>query len=567
MKRTLGSIITVLALFSLLFLPAVPASSASLVSPTPALDPKPPVQTVKLLFIHHSTGENWLRDDYGGLGQALEDNNYFVSDTNYGWGPDAIGDRTDIPNWTEWFASAQSPTIMKAVFKESGQNSAYTRLSNDPGGENIIIMFKSCFPNSALEGNPNDAPDPDGSLSVGHAKYVYNQILPYFASRPDKLFIIITAPPLSDGTYARNARGFNNWLVNDWLAENGYTLNNVGVFDFYNVLTAKQAHHWYKDGEIQHIVQNKNTLAYPSGDDHPNVVGSRKASDEFLPLLNIYYNRWAGSGKLSQPTNSSIMPTRDAGSGSPAPAGETGEGAGSGVPLPPELVLTVDDFESGAGWEPDRDTATASTITCYADQGTGMGGSAALLIDFSITPGSWGNCTLFFDSPQDWSDGKMLAFQVHSIEPGLPFSVAVYHGTQESRESYHKYLTTSSVYPEGYVEYTTLWGELLRPEWEQNAGSAFAGTDEVLGLSFGLEGLGDTPYKGMIWIDNVTVQKFPGSVGPGQAVTPLTATQVEATPAENAKQTGSSPFSKLPCLGAVLLPVLFFGLTLIIRKK
>ena len=49
----------------------------------------PPAAPVKLVFIHHSTGENWLADGNGGLGIALRDNNYFVSDTNYGWGPDA----------------------------------------------------------------------------------------------------------------------------------------------------------------------------------------------------------------------------------------------------------------------------------------------------------------------------------------------------------------------------------------------------------------------------------------------------------------------------------------------
>jgi hypothetical protein len=53
---------------------------------------------MRLIFIHHSTGENWLRDDYGELGKALSENNYFVSDTNYGWGPEGIGDRTDIIN-------------------------------------------------------------------------------------------------------------------------------------------------------------------------------------------------------------------------------------------------------------------------------------------------------------------------------------------------------------------------------------------------------------------------------------------------------------------------------------
>ena len=82
-------------------------------------NPNPPGEVVKLIFIHHSTGENWLRDEYGNLGRRLGENNYFVSDTNYSWGPDAIGDRTDIPNWTEWFRSENTPVYMDALFNQS----------------------------------------------------------------------------------------------------------------------------------------------------------------------------------------------------------------------------------------------------------------------------------------------------------------------------------------------------------------------------------------------------------------------------------------------------------------
>lgn len=323
MKRTkvflAFSVIIVLA-FTLSTLPATAAPVYQQV-----YDPSPPARPVKLIFIHHSTGENWLTDGYGNLGQTLGENNYFVSDTNYGWGPDSIGDRTDIPDWIEWFASERTPDYMDALFNESSQNSGYTRLFEDTGGENVIIMFKSCFPNSALEGNPDDQPDPDGWLSVGHAKYVYNEILQYFATRPDKLFIVITAPPLSDPTYAENARAFNQWLVNDWLDDNNYTLPNVAVFDFYTILTARDAHHRYTDGRIEHSYGSSNTLAYPSGDDHPSEAGSRKATEEFVPLLNVFYHRWAATAPAvpSVPVESFEETAPEA-----------------GVPLPPESEET-----------------------------------------------------------------------------------------------------------------------------------------------------------------------------------------------------------------------------------
>jgi hypothetical protein len=272
-------------------------AAALTVPPAWVPNPAPPAQTAKLIFIHHSTGENWLRDDYGDLGKTLNANNYFVSDTNYGWGPNGIGDRTDIPNWREWFRSAQTPTYMKALYSEDGQHSSYTRTRANPGGENRIVMFKSCFPNSNLTGNPTDpANSSDPEYSVGHSKYVYNELLKYFRTRPDKLFIVITAPPLIHIDQPENPRAFNNWLVNDWLSVNHYPFSNVAVFDFYNVLTAVNAHHRYNagTGTIEHIVvAGKNELAYPSGgDDHPNEAGSQKATDEFVPLLNIFYNFW-----------------------------------------------------------------------------------------------------------------------------------------------------------------------------------------------------------------------------------------------------------------------------------
>ena len=227
-KRNLVTVMMIWLAFTLIAASFLPRPRAQ------ADNPNPPEQPVKLIFIHHSTGENWLTDGYGNLGRTLGQNNYFVSDTNYGWGPDAIGDRTDIPNWTEWFASASTPTYMEALFNESGQNASYARSLSDPGGENQIVMFKSCFPNSALEGNLNDPPGDYEDMTISGAKYVYNTILGYFATRPDKLFIVITAPPLSDPEYSANARAFNQWLLNDWLRENNYSQSNVAVFDFYN---------------------------------------------------------------------------------------------------------------------------------------------------------------------------------------------------------------------------------------------------------------------------------------------------------------------------------------------
>ena len=282
-------------------------------------EPSPPTEPVKLVFVHHSSGENWLNDGDGGLGIALRDANYFISDTNYGWGPDSIGDYTDIGHWWEWFRGSNSATYLNALYTEYAQHSEYSRLATDPGGENKIILFKSCFPNSYLGGDPADPPATgDNPLrgqdawseyhTVANAKGIYNDILAYFATRQDRLFIVITAPPQmaseTDAAHAANARALNDWLVNDWL--DGYSHDNVAVFDFYNVLTSNGGdpdtndlgeetgnHHRWWSGAVQHTqTVDSDYAAYPTGDSHPSAAGNQKASAEFVRLLNVYYNRW-----------------------------------------------------------------------------------------------------------------------------------------------------------------------------------------------------------------------------------------------------------------------------------
>lgn len=191
-------------------------------------------------------------------------------------------------------------------------------MSTSASGENQIVMFKSCFPNSALQGNINDPTPPidtnplRGQSSdsqyhtVANAKGIYLDLLEYFKTRPDILFVVITAPPLSDATYAGNARALNNWLVDEWLTN--YTVGNVFVFDFYNVLTSNGGnantndvdlesgnHHRWWNGEVQHKTDgdddaNPNTLEYPTEDDHPSIAGNQKAKAEFVALLNNAYN-------------------------------------------------------------------------------------------------------------------------------------------------------------------------------------------------------------------------------------------------------------------------------------
>ncbi len=511
-------------------------------------DASPPDHVVKLIFIHHSTGENWLTDGYGDLGKTLGGNNYFVSDTNYGWGPEAIGDRTDIPNWTEWFASENTPMFMDALFNESGQNASYTRTLPDPGGENEIIMFKSCFPNSVLEGSPDDPPDPDGWLSVGHAKFVYNEILKYFAARPDKLFVVITAPPLSDSTYADNARAFNDWLLNDWLAENNYTLNNVAVFDFYNVLTSPDAHHRFNNGQVEHIATGSNVLYYPSGDDHPSVQGSQKATDEFIPLLNIFYHRWQSGGIVSP--QSDMSPTESV----PVPAEPQTGGA--------QTLGVIDDFEQGplpgtSGWEAYFQDNADTTLSCAPDASRAVNGSNSLQFKFDVMANTWATCGIYYDSVKDWSGGQGISFYLQSDRAEIYFDVDLYGGTPGGHTTYVHGLATSTQNTNEWTLVQIPWSEILRAEWEENAGTPF-NPAEVTGFSIGLSAPENSRVTGTLWLDDLAL------MGPESNEPPVV--QPATEPAE---EPAEEPAAERPsiCRGAGALPLLLFGLMLWGRKR
>jgi len=352
------------------------------------IDPSPPAEPVRLIFIHHSTGENWLSDYNGGLGPELRDNNYYVSDTNYGWGPNSIGDQTDIGHWWLWFRGPDSNEYMNALYAESDQHCYYSRLSESPGGDNEIVMFKSCFPNSALQGDPNDPVPPiasnplrsQGSGSeyhtVANAKGIYIDLLEYFRNHQEKLFIVITAPPLSNAEYSGNARAFNQWLVNDWL--DGYPYSNVFVFDFYNVLTTNGGspnvndlglstgnHHRLWSGAIQHSVDgdpSHNVLAYLTGDDHPSQAGNLKATGEFVTLLNVAYHLWKEEPPVP-PTVDNVAAS-DIGNN----AARIGAQITSTGGLDPHLYIGWGTSDGGTGsWQNTADLGIQGTGTYYTD--------------------------------------------------------------------------------------------------------------------------------------------------------------------------------------------------------
>ncbi len=247
---------------------------------------EPPNRKLNLLFIHHSCGGQWLaeygpRDDCknwickvspngGGLRKLLELNNYRVHEASYG---SIIGEETDIQDWPPKFLK-----YMDRILKTKMQDELLPE-----GEQNRIVMFKSCFPNSNFTSDSE----------VRKAKDSYNSLLPIFKRYPDVLFVTVTAPPLvspyppknllkkilgqwvPDKNSGQRARSFNNWLKdieNGWLSH--YTLHNIVVFDYFDILTKNGKSNWAEYGSKW------------GSDSHPDAAGNRDTAKGLVPFLN-----------------------------------------------------------------------------------------------------------------------------------------------------------------------------------------------------------------------------------------------------------------------------------------
>lgn len=461
----------------------------------------PPEKPAKLIFIHHSCGENWLADGNGGLAKALQSNNYVVSDTNYGWGPYSIGDRTDILNWPEWFTGQNSPTILKALYGESNPNSPYRRTLKNPGGENRIIMFKSCFPNSNLAGSPGDGPAAGSDLTVGAAKAVYNDLLSYFKTRPDKLFIAITAPPVQDGSHARNARAFNTWLTTEWLKK--YTGKNVAVFDFYNVLTGSDNHHRLTDNTIDYITdRGKNTLYYASSrdDDHPSSSGNRKATAEFVPLLNYYYRQWLDTNPPETSASTPSPPSSQPEETAAVEAREEHAAAPSGVAVSGNLI---DDFEANEReWQVFADESKKTGLNVQRDSSTAHNGQYAMRLDYDLAPDSWATCSLVLDQPGDWSSKSGLSFYYRAEKKGQMIIITAYGGSSPDALSHYEYIFNADAGAvSGWKRVSVKWNQFVQPAWEKAGGQPFD-PRRAMGLAFVFSS-DENREKGRLWVDEI----------------------------------------------------------------
>jgi hypothetical protein len=240
------------------------------------------------MFFHHSTGENIWGPNGSSTSVPLQMNIY---NTNHSYtGQYAI---TMSEMWfpvhidNEWFT-------WRTIF---GANIPENIWSYFP--TNRIIMIKSCFPSSALEGvgGSGDTLTPDYK-TIYNYKWHWRRIVYIMKNRPQNFFVIWTNAPLTPSQTNPNAAMWSNQFckwAKDTLAAGldpvfGTFPNNVYVFDFFSKLT---------DANGYMLLQ----YAMHPDDPHPNAAATELVAPQLVNEVfnhSIAYETVYGIKKLNE---------------------------------------------------------------------------------------------------------------------------------------------------------------------------------------------------------------------------------------------------------------------------
>lgn len=223
----------------------------------------------KLFFLHHSTGEGLVME--GGMRAAIKAYNSQHGTTFELWDHeynsqglrDAAGQLTgsgyEIPN------DNTDPDGLHYLW--TSQDSDCRTCRDKILQNHEVIAFKSCFPASSIA----DASE------LAQRKTWYEAMRKVFDGRKDRLFVVISTPPLhrldTDATAAKNARLFASWLCSPAYLS-GH--DNVRCFDLFDALAQPD------DGSAAaNMLRYAYEEDHTGSDSHPNEAANKAVG----PLL------------------------------------------------------------------------------------------------------------------------------------------------------------------------------------------------------------------------------------------------------------------------------------------
>ena len=228
-----------------------------------------------IIFLHHSTGRNLMAQ--GNMRPALTQLGYQVWDHDF----NHIG--LTQPDGTLVQAHYKIPGMLgRGDTDVDGLAHLFSQPVTDPPQnafsrllQHEVIIVKSCYPNSAIK---------DDAMQQQFQDW-YIQIRDVVNSHPDKLFIIMTSPPLhplaTTPEDAQRARTVANWLASDeFLAGH----SNLFVFDYFDLLADTDTHMLRADYQ-------KTT---EEAESHPNQLANEVIGPQFVTFIDTAVSTYRG---------------------------------------------------------------------------------------------------------------------------------------------------------------------------------------------------------------------------------------------------------------------------------
>ena len=222
---------------------------------------KPAPASVRILFLHHSTGECVWNGGVAAWFQAYNaahKTRYVITERNfpkespYGWA------NYPYDYWNIWVKNA-GPRPFKGEPTLEMLTPQYD-----------VIVLKHCFPVSNIEADAGAADVASDAKRLGNYKLQYGALKKKLREFSKVRFIVWTGAAQVkndiDAASARRAKAFFDWVRTEW-DEKG---DNLFLWDFYRLETA---------GDLYL------KASYASGDAHPNEVFSRRVAPLFCQRI------------------------------------------------------------------------------------------------------------------------------------------------------------------------------------------------------------------------------------------------------------------------------------------
>lgn len=226
-----------------------------------------------LFFLHHSTGNGFVVE--GDMRQEIEDYNS-ANGTNFifwdhGYNGDGLRDGKGVFTGTNYDIPNDNTDPDGLHYLWTSPNADAVAARNQILANHEVIAFKSCFPASEI---PNQA-------TLNNYKTWYLAMRDFFDARPDRLFVVMSTPPLhrlaTTALSAQFARAFANWLKSDtYLA--GHP--NIVCFDLFDMLAEADT-----GGPAENRLRYAYEGSHASSNSHPNATANAVVGPALVKFL------------------------------------------------------------------------------------------------------------------------------------------------------------------------------------------------------------------------------------------------------------------------------------------